>query len=52
VKNPDIQEENFIPSYTERGIVICEEIRVGNFSDQFGIVEELFDHGGLTENRW
>jgi hypothetical protein len=22
----------FIASYTERGIVICEEIRMGNFS--------------------
>jgi hypothetical protein len=39
----------FITSYTERGIVIPEEIKVGNFSVQFGIEEELFDHGCLTE---
>jgi hypothetical protein len=31
VKNHDIQEEN-ATSYTLRGIVIREEIRVGNFS--------------------
>jgi hypothetical protein len=40
----------FITSYTERGIVIREEIRVGKFECvQFGIEDELFDHGSLTE---
>jgi hypothetical protein len=40
----------FIKSYTERGIVIREEIKSGLFKCFiFGIEEELFDHGGLTE---